>query len=343
MMKKTYLFLLGLITLFPSCHFLDKELDTELTLDLVFEDKTRTYGWLANVYSAIPDPYFGYGRYLGWDILGDEMSPSERWRQWDWKVIPYIVGEWTPSSSWDGNYWVMLPQRIREAEIFKQNVHPLPDQGIGAKEVEYMKAECDALIAYYYWLMVNTYGAIPFTPGKVYTTDATEEEMMQGQAPYYTVIDWCDSVLLDVSHRLPTTYSSQKYGRFTAVMALAVRARMLLYAASPLVNGNPDYAGYTNCHNVPVFSTEEDPSRWTKAADACKLLIETAESAGHTLYIERTQQGQIDAFMSVQNVLFTRYDEGNTEILFARPNGCNYTDLEKHSTPSNSGGNGGYG
>ena len=251
MMKKTYLFLLGLITLFPSCHFLDKELDTELTLDLVFEDKTRTYGWLANVYSAIPDPYFGYGRYLGWDILGDEMSPSERWRQWDWKVIPYIVGEWTPSSSWDGNYWAMLPQRIREAEIFKQNVHPLPDQGIGAKEVEYMKAECDALIAYYYWLMVNTYGAIPFTPGKVYTTDATEEEMMQGQAPYYTVIDWCDSVLLDVSHRLPTTYSSQKYGRFTAVMALAVRARMLLYAASPLVNGNPDYAGYTNCHKVP--------------------------------------------------------------------------------------------
>lgn len=343
MMKKTYLFLLGLITLFPSCHFLDKELDTELTLDLVFEDKTRTYGWLANVYSAIPDPYFGYGRYLGWDILGDEMSPSERWRQWDWKVIPYIVGEWTPSSSWDGNYWAMLPQRIREAEIFKQNVHPLPDQGIGAKEVEYMKAECDALIAYYYWLMVNTYGAIPFTPGKVYTTDATEEEMMQGQAPYYTVIDWCDSVLLDVSHRLPTTYSSQKYGRFTAVMALAVRARMLLYAASPLVNGNPDYAGYTNCHNVPVFSTEQDPSRWTKAADACKLLIETAEAAGHTLYIERTQQGQIDAFMSVQNVLFTRYDEGNTEILFARPNGCNYTDLEKHSTPANSGGNGGYG
>ena len=92
-----------------------------------------------------------------------------------------VVGEWTPSSSWDGNYWAMLPQRIREAEIFKQNVHPLPDQGIGAKEVEYMKAECDALIAYYYWLMVNTYGAIPFTPGKVYTTDATEEEMMQGQ------------------------------------------------------------------------------------------------------------------------------------------------------------------
>lgn len=342
-MKKTYLFLIFLMTL-SSCHFLDKELDTELTLDLVFQDKTRTYGWLANVYSGIPDPYFGYGRHLGWDILGDEMSPSERWRQWDWKVIPYILGEWTPSSDWDGNYWAALPQRIREAEIFKLNVQPLPDQGIGNQEVEYMKAECDGLIAYYYWLMVNTYGAIPFTPGKIYTTNASIDEMMQGQVPYYTVVDWCDSTLLDVSRRLPAKYAgSQKYGRFTSVMALAIRARMLLYAASPLVNGNTDYASFINDKGEHIFAQTYDPSRWQKAADACKLLIETAEQAGHTLYIERTPLGNIDAFMSVQNVLFTRYDEGNTEILFARPEGNNYTDLEKHSTPANSGGNGGYG
>ena len=75
-----------------GCSFLDKEPDTELTLEMVFENKTRTMSWLAGVYSNIPDPYFGYGRYFGWDILGDEMSPSERWRQWNWKVIPYILG-----------------------------------------------------------------------------------------------------------------------------------------------------------------------------------------------------------------------------------------------------------
>lgn len=344
MMKKFIYSILTAMLLLPTgCSFLDKEPDTELTLDMVFQDKTRTYGWLANVYSAIPDPYMGYGRYLGYDILGDEMSPSERWRQWNWKVIPYILGEWTPNSDWDGNYWASLPQCIREALIFKENVHALPDQGIGQQEVDYMKAECDGLMAYYYWLLANTYGGIPFAPGKIISTGAPVEELNVGQVPYYTVIDWCDSTLLAVSKQLPAKYSSaQKYGRMTSVMALAIRARMLLYAASPLVNGNTDYANYVNDKGEPVFAQTYDPQRWTRAAEACKLLIETAEAAGHELYIERNTKGEVDAFMSVQNMLLTRYDEGNTEILFARPNGCDYTEYEKHITPANSGGSGGW-
>lgn len=326
-----------------GCSFLDKEPDTELTLDMVFEDKTRTYGWLANVYSAIPDTYMGYGRYLGYEILGDDMSPSERWRQWNWKVIPYIFGEWTQNSDWDGNYWAMLPQRIREAYIFQQNVHALPDQGIGQQEVEYMKAECDALVAYYYWLLANTYGAIPFEPYKIVSTDASIEELSQGQVPYMTVINWCDSTLLSVSKRLPAKYSSaQKYGRMTSVMALAIRARMLLYAASPLVNGNEDYREYKNDKGENIFPTSYDAKMWTRAAEASRLLIETAEAAGHELYVERNSKGEVDAYMSVQNMLLTKYDEGNTEILFARPNGNDYTEYEKHITPANSGGSGGW-
>ena len=62
---------------FSSCSdYLDKESDTELDLKMVFEDKTRTEGWLANVYSGIPDPYLGYLQYEGWEILGDDMTHS---------------------------------------------------------------------------------------------------------------------------------------------------------------------------------------------------------------------------------------------------------------------------
>ena len=264
-MKKQLYTLLTALLLLPiaSCSFLDKEPDTELTLEMVFNDKTRTMGWVANVYSDIPDPYMGYGRFLGWDVLGDDMTPSERWRQWNWKVIPYILGEWTPNSEWNGNYWASLPQRIREANVFIQNVHALPDQGISNQEVEYMKAECQCMIAYYYWLLANTYGAIPFTHGVVYSTDANAADLQIGQVPYYTMIDWCNSVLLDVANRLPARYSSaQKYGRATSVMALAIHARMLLYAASPLVNGNTDYAGNTNKAGVKIFSQTYDPTRW---------------------------------------------------------------------------------
>lgn len=112
-------------------------------------------------------------------------------------------------------------------------------------------------------MLANTYGAIPFTHGVVYSTDANAADLQIGQVPYYTMIDWCNSVLLDVANRLPARYSSaQKYGRATSVMALAIRARMRLYAASPLVNGNTDYAGNTNKAGVEIFSQTYDPTRW---------------------------------------------------------------------------------
>lgn len=331
--------------LLTSCvDYLDKESDTELTLPMVFEDKTRIEGWLANVYSHVPDPYWGYARKLGWDILSDDMTASERWRQWDWKVIPMLLGEWTPSTDWDGNYWARLPQLIREANIFIENVHPLPDQGISATEVTYMKAEMRFMIAYYYYLLSNTYGPIPFKPNYIAPTDFNLADLMEGQRPYYEVVDWVDKELQEVAKILPAKYAeARKYGRATSIMCLAVRARMLLFAASPLVNGNPDYANHKNKDGENLFSTTADKTKWAYAAQACKELIEAAEAAGHELYVEKNKDGTIDPFMSYQNLFLTRYDEGNTEILFARPGGLEYGEYEKHATPAASGGSGGLG
>lgn len=330
--------------LLTSCvDYLDKESDTELTLPMVFEDKTRTEGWLANVYSHVPDPYWGYARKLGWDILSDDMTASERWRQWDWKVIPMLLGEWTPSTDWDGNYWSRLPQLIREANIFIENVHPLPDQGISATEVTYMKAEMRFMIAYYY-LLSNTYGPVPFKPNYIAPTDFNLADLMEGQRPYYEVVDWVDKELKEVAEILPAKYTeARKYGRATSIMCLAVRARMLLFAASPLVNGNPDYANHKNKDGENLFSTTADKTKWAYAAQACKELIDAAEAAGHKLYTEKNDDGTIDPFMSYQNLFLTRYDEGNTEILFARPGGSEYGEYEKHATPAASGGSGGLG
>ena len=331
--------------LLTSCvDYLDKESDTELTLPMVFEDKTRIEGWLANVYSHVPDPYWGYARKLGWDILSDDMTASERWRQWDWKVIPMLLGEWTPSTDWDGNYWARLPQLIREANIFIENVHPLPDQGISATEVTYMKAEMRFMIAYYYYLLSNTYGPVPFKPNYIAPTDFNLADLMEGQRPYYEVVDWVDKELQEVAKILPPKYTeARKYGRATSIMCLAVRARMLLFAASPLVNGNPDYANHKNKDGENLFSTTADKTKWAYAAQACKELIDAAEAAGHKLYTEKNDDGTIDPFMSYQNLFLTRYDEGNTEILFARPGGSEYGEYEKHATPQVSGGSGGLG
>lgn len=206
-----------------------------------------------------------------------------------------------------------------------------------------MKAECKFMKAYYYYLLANTYGAVPFKPDYIAPTDFVLADLMEGQTPYYTVIDWVDKTLLEAADVLPAKYTeARKYGRATSIMCLAVRARMLLFAASPLVNGNPDYADYKNDKGENLFKTTPDPQRWEKAVQACKLLIDEAEKTGYKLYTEKNGDGTIDPFMSYQNLFLKRFDEGNTEILFARPS-SDYGSYEKHATPTASGGSGGLG
>jgi len=124
-------------------------------------------------------------------------------------------------------------------------------------------------------------------------------------------------------------------------MCLAVRARMLLFAASPLVNGNQDYVGFVNKKGETLYNTSYDAGKWTKATTACKLLIDKAEEAGHKLYYEYNDDNTIDPFLSYQNMMFKKGDV-NKEILFARPD-CDFSQYDRHAQPRGTGGNGGLG
>jgi len=338
-----YLCVACVLFTFWACEdYLDKMPDDQLTLEMVFNDKTRTEDWLAGVYASIPDPYWGYGRHIGYDPLSDDMAPSPRWVQWGWNVIDKQTGNWNPSSGWDPNYWSELPKRIRSAFIFIENVKPNIAQQVTEAEVENMKNEARFLIAYYYWLMAEAYGAIPFDP-RIVPSDAPEDELMIGQTPFDEVVDWVDKELKELSQKLPPSYTdNRKFGRATSIMCLAVRARMLLFAASPLVNGNPDYVGFVNNKGEELFNSTYDPEKWVRAKDACKELIDAAHKAGHQLYYEYNDDGSIDPFLSYQNMMFKKTVDGNKEILFARPD-CNTWEYDKHAQPRGTGGNGGLG
>ena len=330
-------------SLLASCSYLDQVPEDELTLEMVFNDKTRTEDWLAGIYAGIADPYWDYMNKAGYDTLGDDMTLPTAWTTFDWTVLHMVAGNWSPATEWKMYYWSELPKYIRSAYIFLDNVKPLPQDGVTASEVALMKNEARFMIAYYYWLLIETYGPIPFSPGLV-DAGASTEELLIGQTPFDTIVDWIDKELTEAAKGLPPYYTNNnKFGRATSVMCHAVRARMLLFAASDLVNGNPDYAGHVNKKGEALFSTQHDPSKWTKAAEACRELIELAEGNGYRLYTELTADGKIDPFLSYQNMMFTSWTDGNKEILFARPGGCNIWDYEKHATPRGSGGNGGLG
>lgn len=342
---KSFKIIAILIILFSlsSCSdFLDKQPDDQLTLDMVFNNKTNTEEWLAGIYSSIPDPYWGYLRNEEFDALSDDMAPSPGWEQYGWDVIGKQRGDWNPTTNWPANWWTELPKRIRSAYIFINNVKALPAQLVTDEDVQNMKYEARFLIAYYYSLLIDAYGPVPFHPDLT-SGDASSDELMLGQTPYDDIVNWCDKELKDLSTKLPATYTDNgKFGRATSIACLAVRARMLLFAASPLVNGNSDYNGFVNNKGVALFNTTYDQTKWTRAATACKELIDMAEANGHKLYYEYNDDGTIDPFMSYQNMMLKKPTEGNKEILFARPS-CNTVLYDQHSTPRGCGGNGGLG
>lgn len=348
-MKNLYIksiFLLLGILLCSSCteDYLDKQSDTELTLDAVFQSKSKVENWLASCYSRIPDPIWGGTvRDTGWEILADDVTPSERYRQYGWDVIPFILGDWSVGSKWAPGYWNQLPQRVRECNILIQNIKPLPEDGLTQDEVNLMIAECKFLKAYYFSLLINTYGPIPFSPDEITPVDYNLSDLQVGQTPYDDIVTWIDKELQEAALVLPTSYSDgRKFGRATSIMCEAVRARMLLFAASPIVNGNPEYSGHLSKDGKPLFSPSYDANKWKIAADASKKLILDSEGAGHKLYIELNAAGGIDPFLSCQNLQLVEANSGNKEILFARPSG-DYREYDRHTAPSGNGGAGGIG
>lgn len=329
-----------------SCSdFLDKMPDDQLTMEMIFTDKIRTEDWLASVYSSVPSPLWGYFREQGYNIMGDDMTIPQEWSPYGWaNVYAYTMANWNPNSGWGPNYWVELPKRIRTGLVFLEEVQVIPSAGLTQEYVDQMKNEVRFLNAYYYSLLLETYGVIPFTPGVIYDIDATASELMVGQTPYDEIVDWIDQELKDVSTKLPAMYADKNdWGRATSVMALAIRARMLLFAASPLFNGNSDFKDWVNADGDKLFPSDYDKQKWERAAIAHKELIDAAHDGGYKLYTETNSDGSIDPFMSYYNMSLKSFSAGNREILFGRPENPDLNSFQAHHLPKGIGGNSGMG
>ena len=127
--------LLCLTSLTACSDFLDKEPDTELDLDMAFTNRDKVYSMLSYVYNIIHNPDKYSYTTDGYEVFADDVTPSQRWRQWQWSsTIPKIFGEWTINSTWNGDLWAGMPRYIRQAYILRQNIKALPDPGYTAED-----------------------------------------------------------------------------------------------------------------------------------------------------------------------------------------------------------------
>ncbi|TKG96998.1 RagB/SusD family nutrient uptake outer membrane protein [Puteibacter caeruleilacunae] len=323
-LKYTYYIILALLTM--SCEdFLDKKPDDSMTMDMVFKNKNEVRKWLSNTYSYMPDVELDplhNGEF--WSYISDEGDISAGNGGTGASAIN--LGNINPNSSWNGtNNWNKYYKAIRSIHIFLDNVEPIPDQ-LTQDEVDGMMLEARFMRAFYYFLLVRQYGPVPLILEEI-PADADSETMQRPRTPFDEIIDWFDTELSDLAQLLPNEVEEIWTGQPTKAVALALRGRILLYAASPQFNGNSAYANVKNLDGTTLFNTTYDVSKWQKAADANKALIDHAESTGlYKLHKVYDGAGNLDPLASYQDLFLEHTEEA---IFYGKPGSASSHDRSR--------------
>lgn len=315
-MKKTYYFILPviavcLITASSSCRKYETQPKDWFTSELTFDtlDKNGVVAGynLNNIYNYVPD---GFARIDG-DFLDDAAGDAVPSR-YNATVENYLKGTINVMNNPDP-YWANSYYGIRRANIFLANIGKVP---IAVVTKQYYKSEARFLRALFYWELLKRYGGVPLLGDAVIGMD---ENIQLPRNSFAETVDYIVNECTAIKDSMRTDpVSTSDWGRASKGAAVALKCRVLLYAASPLLNG-----GGVETDPVKRALTgypTADPTRWQKVVDAYN------EFTALGTYYKLITSGTPTAFSSVF------INKMNTEIIFAKQVGNN-ADLENNQSP----------
>ncbi|WP_316804202.1 RagB/SusD family nutrient uptake outer membrane protein [Pedobacter nototheniae] len=227
--------------------------------DLVF-DKTDSLGkyaeeFLNNIYAALPKGYNRIGNNL-LDAGSDDVLPSSTADV----VQFYSNGAFNqvnlPDNTWDANY-----AGIRKVNEFLANIDQVPLKTPGFKQR--WKAEARGLRAMFYFELIKRWGGVPIIGDQVYDLSSN---LNLARNSYQECVDYINAEIKAIlpfliSPNTTSSYTTIYFGRFTTGAALALKSRLMLYAASPLNNPSNDL------------------SKWVAAAAAAKSVMDSVTAS----------------------------------------------------------------
>lgn len=277
-----------------SCKksYLDVVPDNVATIDNAFANRIEAEKFLFTLYNNLPqeghpetNPAMNTGDefWIYWPISGEDY----------WSLDPYDIARGLQNKvSPKMNYWDRFDSKsmwegIRNCNIFLENIYKPIDLE------PYMRdrwiAEAKFLKAYFHWYLFRMYGPIPIVDKNLPITASIDEVKVKRQS-VDSVVNYISNLLTEAAgdgvNGLPDKITSlaTELGRITRPAALAIKARLLVTAASPLFNGNTDYNNFKNSDGSALFNPTYDEGKWAKAAEACREAIQVAEAAGIKLY-----------------------------------------------------------
>jgi len=306
-----------------SCKkFLDVVPDNTPVIDQAFSLRVMGQRFLATCYNRLPannalgnenflmaDEFwlnstanFGSAAYPGWYISMGQQNANAPLLNW-----------WGNGGS--GAYW----QAINDCNVMIERVQEIPDMDVAEKNM--WAAEAKVLKAYYHYLLVRAYGPI-IIRDKNLSVYGDQTAMQEPRVPvddcFAYIVKTIDEAMADL---MPIEQNGNlDVGRITQIAAKAIKARILVDAASPLFNGNSDMVSLTSDNGTPLFNQTYSEAKWAVAAAACKEAVDIAVGSGKRLNIwtppaNLTVGSQSTRFQMDYRTAFNESD-GNAEALW---------------------------
>lgn len=261
---------------------LDPKPNTTLNEETTFSDSARTVDFLFGTYAEISFS-FGYRRYTyssniscgtaeGCDESVSRLAGATQ------PFVPLFNGtlnsQQTEPYTW---VWSKCWNNIRRANVFISKVDGSP---LSAGMKAMTKAEARFLRSWYYSILLKNFAGIPLIGDKVF---GPADQIDMPRNSYEECVTYIVSEMDAIANELPVEHLSQNYGRITRGACLGLKARVLLYAASPLFNGG-SIATDEAQKKVTSYPTA-DANRWQLAANAAKAVI---DMNSYALYEDNT-------------------------------------------------------
>lgn len=278
---KNILITLSFLLLLTSCEYLDVVPEGKATQDDIWKttqqaEKYRYYmrTYMPNLigYDWSPDQFAGDDMITG-GVGTTYWFSSKSLIYGEENANVTYFGRWAPYSTSGGTNYDIY-RGIRYAFYLLDNVYKVP--AISPENATRYAGEAWYLIGYYHQLLLEYYGPIILVKRYI-PNDAPDSEIFVPRSPYDECVKYIAECYDKAAELLPETVIDTELGLPTRMSALSYKARLLLYAASPLVNGNSDYVGFDNHDGTPLMNTTYDPEKWEKAMEAAAEAISVAE------------------------------------------------------------------
>ena len=271
---------------FSSCNYLDVVPDNVATIEYAFRNRASCEKFLFTCYSYLPkhgdityDPAM-VSTDEGWFVTSPYLEgPGRNIARGEQNVSDPYMNAWSGTDGlpalWDG---------IRDCNIFLENVDLVYD--LTPTEKKKWIAEVKFLKAYFHFYLFRMYGPIPIMDQNI-PISASPDEVKVYREPVDEVIDYIAGLMDEAAQDLPEereVIEGTEAGHINNLIAKSMRAKVLVYGASSLFNGNTDYVLLQDKRGKQLFPQSYDGEKWKRAADACKEAIDMCHAQGKNLY-----------------------------------------------------------